>query len=41
MVRVTSLFIIAASALGISFGVRARTEMKIWCVVGMHLLKIV
>ena len=40
MVRVTSLLIIAASALG-SFGVRARTEMKIWCVVGMHMLKVV
>ena len=22
-------------------GVRARTEMKIWCVVGMHMLKVV
>ena len=41
MVRVTSLLIIAASALGLSFGVRARTEIKIWCVVGMHMLKVV
>ena len=41
MVRVTSLLIIAASAFGFSFGVRARTEMKIWCVVGMHMLKVV
>ena len=41
VVRVTSLLIIAASALGFSFGVRAQTEMKIWCVVGMHMLKVV
>ena len=41
MVRVTSLLIIAASALGFSFGVRARIEMKIWCVVGTHRLKVV
>ena len=39
--RVTSLLIIAASALGFSFGVRARTEIKVWCVVGMHMLKVV
>ena len=45
MVRITSLLIIhiihivAASALGFSFGVRARTE--IWCVVGIHVLKVV
>ena len=36
MVRIMSLLIIAASALGFSFGVRAWTEMKIWCAVGMH-----
>ena len=41
MVRVTSLLIIAASVLGFSFAVRAWTEMKIWCVVGMHMLKVV
>ena len=35
------LLIIAASALGFSFRVRARTEMKIWCVVGMHMLRVV
>jgi len=29
-----------ASALGFSFGVKAQTEMKIWCVVGMHMLKV-
>ena len=28
MVRVTSLLIIAAGALGLNLGVRARTEMK-------------
>ena len=40
--RVTSLLIIiAASTLGFSFGVRARTEMKIWCIVGMHKVKMV
>ena len=39
MVGVTSLLILAASVLGFSFAVRARTEMKIWCVVGMHMLK--
>ena len=41
MVRVTSLLIIAASALGFSFGVRALTEMKIWCIVGINMLKVV
>ena len=41
MVRVTSLLIIAASALGFSFGVRAQAEMKLWCVVGMYMLKVV
>ena len=41
MVRVTSLLIIAAVALGFSFAIRALTEMKIWCVVGMHMLKVV
>ena len=41
MVKVTSLLIKAESALGFSFGVRAQTEMKIWCVKGMHLLKVV
>ena len=38
MVRVTSLLIIAASALGFSYAVRALTEMKIWCVVGMRIV---
>ena len=41
MVRVMSLLIIAASVFGFSFGVRALTEMKICCVVGMHMLKVV
>ena len=37
MVKVLSLLIVAESALGFSFGVRAQTESKIWCVKGMHL----
>ena len=41
MVRVTSLLILVASALELSFGVRARSEMKIWCVGSMHMLKLV
>ena len=41
MVKVMSLLIEGESALGFSFGVRAQTEIKIWCVKGMHLLKIV
>ena len=38
MVKVTSLVIEAESAIGFSFGVRAQTEMKIWCVKTMHLI---
>ena len=41
MVRVKSLLIIAASALRFSLAVRAWTETKIWCVEGMHILKVV
>ena len=41
MVKVTSLLIEAESALGFGFGVRVRTEMKIWCIKGMHLHKVV
>ena len=41
IVKVTSLLVEAESALGFSFGVRTQTEMKIWCVKGMHLLKVV
>ena len=41
MVKVTSLLINPESALGFVFGVRAQTEMKIWCVTGMCMLKIV
>ena len=41
MVSVTSLLIIAASALGFSFAVRALTEMKIWCIIGIRILKVV
>ena len=40
MVRVTSLFIVAASAPGFSFGVSTLTEIKIRCVEGMHMLKV-
>jgi len=32
---------IAPSTLGFSFAARALTELKIWCVVGMHMLKVV
>ena len=32
---VMDLFIVAASTLGFSFGVRALTEMKMWCIEGM------
>ena len=41
VVKVMSLLIMTGSALGFSFGVRAPTEMRIWCIVkGMYLLKI-
>ena len=36
MVKVTSL-----SGLGFSFGVKAWTEMEIWCLKGMFRLKVV
>ena len=39
MVNFTSLFIKPESALGFIFGVRAQTEMKIWCVTGMCMVK--
>ena len=41
MVNVTSLLIEAGSGHGLSFGVRASTEMEIWCVKGMCMLKVV
>ena len=41
MVKVMNLLIKAGSALGFSFGVKAQTEMKIWYVTGMYMLKIV
>ena len=37
VVKVTSLLMKAESALEFSFGVRALTEMNIWCVKGMLL----
>ena len=41
MVNITSLPFEAESALEFGFGVRAQTEMKTWCVKGMHMLKVV
>ena len=41
MTKVTSLLAKARSGLKFSFGVRASTEMEIWCVKGMYKLKIV
>ena len=41
MVKITSLLIKAGSGVGFSFGVRAQTEMEIWCVKGMYRLKVV
>ena len=41
MVKVTSLLVKAGSGVGFSFGVRARTEMEIWCVKGMFRLKLI
>ena len=41
MAKDTSLLIKAESAPGWSFGVRAQTEVKIWCVKDVHLLKLV
>ena len=41
MVKVTSLLAKAGSGLKFSFGVRASTEMEIWCVKGMYSLKLV
>ena len=41
MVKVTSLLIKGGSGVGFSFGVRAWTEMEIWCVKGMYRLKVV
>ena len=38
MVKVTSLLVKAGSGLGLSFGVRAWTEMEIRCVKGMYRL---
>ena len=41
MVKVMSLLVKAGSGVGFSFGVRARTEMEIWCVKGMFRLKLI
>ena len=41
MVKVMSSLINAGSRLWFGFGVRAWTEMKIWCVKGMFMLRVV
>ena len=41
MVKVTCLLAKAGSGVGLSFGVRALTEMEIWCVKGMFRLKLI
>ena len=41
MVKIMSLLIKATCGLGFSFGVRAWTEMEIWCVKGIFMLKFV
>ena len=41
MAKVTYLLILAESAPGYSFGVRAQTERKLWCVKNVHFLKVV
>ena len=40
MVNITSLLAKAGSGVGFSFGVRAWTEVEIWCVKGMCRLKL-
>ena len=40
-VKVTSLLVKAGSGVGFSLGVRAWTEMEIWCVKGMFRLKLI
>ena len=41
MVKVTSLLIKARSGHGCSFGVRAWTEMEIWYVKSVYMLKVI
>ena len=41
MVKVMSLLIKPETALGFVFGVRVQTEMKIWCITSMCVLKVV
>ena len=41
MVKVMSLLAKAESLIRFSFGVRAWTEMEVWCVRGMYRLKLV
>ena len=40
MVKVTNLLNKSESTLRLSFGVRAQTEMVIWYVIGMSVLKV-
>ena len=40
-VNITSLLAKAGSRVWFSFGVRAWTEVEIWCVEGMHRLKLI
>ena len=39
--KVTRLLIKPESSLRFVFGVRAQTEMKIWCVTGVCMLKVI
>ena len=39
--KITSPLILAESALGFGFRGRAMTEIKAWCIEGVHVLKIV
>ena len=41
MVKVTSLLIKAGSGIWFSFGIRAWTEIEIWYIKGMFMLKVV
>ena len=41
MVNIMSLLAKAGSGVGFNFGVRAWTELEIWCVKGMYRLKLI
>lgn len=40
MVKITSVYMVATNVLGFSFGVRAQTEMKVWYIEDMYMLKV-